>query len=83
MSSLTLAPAKIPQTNTIFQWYDLKEFEAYRHLGERLAYLPSPLFKGGTAGECGLRCVDAPNRGKNYSGHGHREYDSIALDLQD
>jgi hypothetical protein len=24
--------AKIFQTNTIFQWYDLEEFEAYRHL---------------------------------------------------
>jgi hypothetical protein len=22
-----------PQTSTVFQWYELEEFEAYRHLG--------------------------------------------------
>ena len=24
---------ELPQTSTMFQWYELEEFEAYRHLG--------------------------------------------------
>ena len=24
---------EFPQTSTVFQWYELEEFEAYRHLG--------------------------------------------------
>ena len=24
---------EFPQTSTMFQWYELEEFEAYRHLG--------------------------------------------------
>ncbi len=48
-----------------------------------LAYFPTHIFKGGTAGECGLPCVDAPNRGKTYSGHDRQEYESIVLDSPD
>jgi hypothetical protein len=29
---------EFPQTSTIFQWYELEEFEAYRHLGYLMAW---------------------------------------------
>src|SRR5215217_6323422 len=40
--------AQFPQTSTMFQWYELEEFEAYRHLGYLMgwAYLsPWPSMK--------------------------------------
>jgi len=37
---------EFPQTSTMFQWYELEEFEAYRHLGYLMgwAYLSSLSF---------------------------------------
>ena len=29
---------EFPQTSTVFQWYELEEFEAYRHLGYLMAW---------------------------------------------
>jgi hypothetical protein len=37
---------EFPQTSTVFQWYELEEFEAYRHLGYLMgwAYLANVEF---------------------------------------
>ena len=39
---------EFPQTSTVFQWYELEEFEAYRHLGYLMAwaYLSNLDFSG-------------------------------------
>jgi len=29
---------EFPQTSTVFQWYELEEFEAYRHLGNLMGW---------------------------------------------
>ena len=48
---------EFPQTSTLFQWYELEEFEAYRQLGYLMgwAYINSEVFIGRAYSSCFLQ----------------------------